>query len=170
MRGKFFLIFFLGFFFVKNIAFAITVGCERTSNSSMGFTDFKAFESWWPKNIYLEGSLFKDAGSGSKAMVYKRDEHIFRLLPNGKLIGSIKNYGNYAQVDNIRYKCDINSNELRKRITQNTSSGIESSNEVKAVPSSSSTKIDKAKSTCTDLGFTAGTEKHGECVLKLMDK
>ena len=33
----------------------------------------------------------------------------------------------------------------------------------------SSSKIDKAKSTCTELGFTAGTEKHGECVLKLMD-
>jgi hypothetical protein len=34
---------------------------------------------------------------------------------------------------------------------------------------SSSSKIDKAKATCTDLGFTAGTEKHGECVLKVMD-
>ena len=34
---------------------------------------------------------------------------------------------------------------------------------------SSPIKIDKAKSTCTELGFTAGTEKHGECVLKLMD-
>ena len=35
---------------------------------------------------------------------------------------------------------------------------------------SSPSKLDKAKSTCTELGFTAGTEKHGECVLKLMDK
>ena len=35
---------------------------------------------------------------------------------------------------------------------------------------SSPTKIDKAKATCTDLGFTAGTEKFGECVLKMMDK
>jgi len=34
---------------------------------------------------------------------------------------------------------------------------------------SSPSKIDKAKATCTDLGFTAGTEKHGECVLKVMD-
>ena len=34
---------------------------------------------------------------------------------------------------------------------------------------SSSTKIDKAKSTCADIGFTAGTEKFGECVLKVMD-
>ena len=31
-------------------------------------------------------------------------------------------------------------------------------------------KLDKAKSTCTELGFTLGTEKHGECVLKMMDK
>ena len=29
--------------------------------------------------------------------------------------------------------------------------------------------LDKAKSTCTELGFTLGTEKHGECVLKMMD-
>ena len=30
-------------------------------------------------------------------------------------------------------------------------------------------KLDKAKSTCTELGFTLGTEKHGDCVLKMMD-
>ena len=35
--------------------------------------------------------------------------------------------------------------------------------------STSTSKLDKAKSTCTELGFTAGTEKHGECVLKMMD-
>ena len=29
-------------------------------------------------------------------------------------------------------------------------------------------KLDKAKSSCTELGFTLGTEKHGECVLKMM--
>tara|TARA_B100000900_G_C20199239_1_gene561148 strand:- start:49 stop:627 length:579 start_codon:yes stop_codon:yes gene_type:complete len=35
--------------------------------------------------------------------------------------------------------------------------------------SSSSFKLDKAKSTCTELGFRFGTEKHGECVLKMLD-
>ena len=35
--------------------------------------------------------------------------------------------------------------------------------------SSNNSKLDKAKSTCTELGFTAGTEKHGECVLKIID-
>lgn len=34
---------------------------------------------------------------------------------------------------------------------------------------SSSSKLDKAKTTCTELGFTLGTEKHGDCVLKLME-
>ena len=31
-------------------------------------------------------------------------------------------------------------------------------------------KIDKYKSTCDELGFTPGTEKFGDCVMKLMDK
>ena len=33
----------------------------------------------------------------------------------------------------------------------------------------STSKLDKAKSICTELGFTLGTEKHGDCVLKMMD-
>ena len=33
----------------------------------------------------------------------------------------------------------------------------------------STSKLDNAKSTCTELGFTLGTEKHGDCVLKMLD-
>lgn len=33
----------------------------------------------------------------------------------------------------------------------------------------SPSQLDEAKSTCTELGFTLGTEKHGECVLKMVD-
>ena len=35
---------------------------------------------------------------------------------------------------------------------------------------STPSKADKSKAFCKDIGFTAGTEKHGECVLKMMDK
>ena len=38
-----------------------------------------------------------------------------------------------------------------------------------ALLTSSISQLDKAKSTCTELGFTPGTEKHGDCVLKMMD-
>lgn len=50
-------------------------------------------------------------------------------------------------------------------VCQETS--LSSSNSVPAPSRTSSSNIDKAKSTCTDLGFNAGSEKHGECVLKL---
>ena len=35
--------------------------------------------------------------------------------------------------------------------------------------SSTSSKLNKAKSLCTELGFRSGTEKHGDCVMKLLD-
>ena len=55
-----------------------------------------------------------------------------------------------------------------------TKQGSTSTNRVSNTPTpaspTSSTKLDKAKFICTELGFTLGTEKHGECVLKMMDK
>ena len=42
----------------------------------------------------------------------------FRLRPNNLLIGAVKPFGNYASVSNIRYKCDINSNELRVKLAE----------------------------------------------------
>lgn len=34
---------------------------------------------------------------------------------------------------------------------------------------SKANKVSKAEEKCTSLGFTAGTEKHGDCVMKLLD-
>ena len=219
----------------SNNAFALT--CERTTNSSDGYKDKQAFNSWWPKNIDIDDVDFKEAGSGSKAMVYKwegasvsgmRFTLRYRLLPNNVLIGSVKPYGNYRHVSGIRYKCDKNSNEVRQLIASSSSANTDSNNptsniekscfdgnvtvctpeqlcnratsrrsgvkrwdsikqfqpfvaeaksrglscgvtDTSASSTTSSSKLDKAKSTCTELGFTLGTEKHGECVLKMMD-
>ena len=52
-------------------SYSTTVNCERTTNSTDGYKTKEAFDSWWPKNIDLAGEEFKEAGSGSKAMVYK---------------------------------------------------------------------------------------------------
>ena len=51
----------------------------------------------------------------------------------------------------------------------------EASSQSKAQSSTSSdnsspSKADKSKAFCKDIGFTAGKEKFGECVLKMMDK
>ena len=86
---------------------------------------------WWPKNLNFEANDFGEAGSGSKAMVHEWEggekgtgnqfTMRFRLLPNNVLIGSVKPYGNYAPVNNIRYKCDKNSNEVRQLIASGPS-------------------------------------------------
>ena len=52
-------------------SYSTTVNCERTTYSHEGYLTQQAFESWWPKNLGLDGDKFKEAGSGSKAMVYK---------------------------------------------------------------------------------------------------
>lgn len=224
--------------FLASNSFATLVSCERTSNNMEGYSSFSAFESWWPKKIDLIGAEFVEAGSGSKAMVFKHSSGMknskdsftqnFRLLPNNLLIGSVSSYGGYEQVSNIRYKCNINSNELRTSLasqksssssnTDNTSSSSRkkgcfggnpkacsdddlcnratsrssgspqweaSANwapyvtEAKArkltcgvtekkVPSD--VNIEKEKSICSELGFEAGTEKHGDCVMKLLNR
>ena len=37
------------------------------------------------------------------------------------------------------------------------------------IASGGSSKVEKSKSTCTEIGFTPGTEEFGKCVLKMMD-
>jgi len=55
------------------------------------------------------------------------------------------------------------------------SCGVSEVSNQSTTPSSASStdslsKADKSKAFCKDIGFTAGTEKFGECVLKMMDK
>jgi hypothetical protein len=47
--------------------------------------------------------------------------------------------------------------------------GVENKSESKDLGSNNLSNLDKAMSSCTELGFSKGTEKHGDCVLKLLD-
>jgi hypothetical protein len=44
---------------------------------------------------------------------------------------------------------------------------IDSTNGNKEVPNKEITTLEKIERKCTELGFTKGTEKHGDCVMKL---
>ena len=221
---------------LSNNTFALT--CERTSRSAEGFNRAEYFDSWHPKEIYLNEREFTDAGKGSKAMVQTKELWStsgnlnimnYRLLPNGKLIAKLKDKAGFMRTGHVSYKCDKNSNEVRQLIASGSTGENSSDNkpdthnaklcnkdnpqncddtelcrfgttsrsgspvwetghfsayakEAKSrgltcgvgngtsdTNNSSTSKLDKAKSTCTELGFTLGTEKHGECVLKMMD-
>jgi hypothetical protein len=86
-------------------AWADTINCKRTSNSSAGFTTSSAFDSWFPKqlslNTYDWGKI-----KGQKSVKKKDGQRIYQLLPNGKMIASMENRSGYQTVSNIRYKCD----------------------------------------------------------------
>ena len=114
-------------------AHATTFNCERTTHDSSGFVDDGAFNSWFPVSKEFDGTKFKDVGAGSQAMLWIRIassskgrsvEQRYRLLPNKVLISNFKPFGNYKSVDNIRYKCEISSNELRARLASQPKSSL----------------------------------------------
>lgn len=67
-----------------------------------------------------------------------------------------KEWQNYvAEAKQRGLKCEVEE-EFEKNNTNNSSSGKNMS-------------LSTAKAECTNLGFSAGTEKHGDCVMKLLD-
>lgn len=162
-------------------AVALTVNCERYSNSTNGFTSKAAMESWYPKTVRFSHSEFTAPKNNSKKLVEKIETRgmgaggsvkiIWQLLPNGKLIATLPSKAGYQSPSPGRYKCDKNALDVR---AANADDKKNNGNKSAVAPKKSEkdqpkTKLEKAKSTCTELGFTSGTEKHGDCVLKLME-
>ena len=166
-------------FFAMYSSGALALECERYKLAQTGFTTPAAAESWYPKFMSFNNSDFEPKGGSSKNMIFI-DERFgntaikHTLMKNGKLISRLDFEAGYQDPDDSRYKCDMTSIELKEANASSLSSDNKStkSSEASTSPTSSSSnlsKIDKAKSICTELGFKAGTEKHGECVLKLID-
>lgn len=101
-----------------------------------------------------EYKLVSEDKKGSKSET--RFKYIF-FKTNNKVTASVDFVG-YRGINNVWGTCKVEASNV-------TAPSKPSSDQA---PSPS--KLNKAKSTCTELGFTAGTEKHGECVLKLVEK
>jgi len=113
--------------------------------------------------------------------------HIVKLsIDNGSYCFDARNGANGNTASEIIYFCEssktspFTKNEVEALLKNKSKFGLGGNSYKSSQPqqkqsatqsskSSSASKIDKAKSTCTELGFTAGTEKHGQCVLKLLD-
>ncbi len=156
------------------------VECKRKTNDTDGFVDSTSYDWWFPKQIFFEvhnadetdnrrirfseGYLFE---AGKR---YKLPKGIaWELLPNGQLFGIfLDQKSGYMQIRPRKYVCSMTVSEVLHIKTK--------SNNVKETPSSekqsnlSDDKMAKAKLTCSELGFEPKTEKHGSCVLKLLDE
>ena len=100
-----------------------------------------------------EYKLVSEDKKGSKSET--RFKYIF-FKTNNKVAASVDFVG-FLGINNVWGTCKVEAAAVTAPSTSSSGSVA------------STSKLDKAKSTCTDLGFTAGTEKHGECVLKVMD-
>ena len=161
----------------------IRLDCEVTSYTLSGYSE-KWSKSWVPPrySVIISGGKVELMGRTVTGRVTrdtsKRVEVVFDgatdtrndggflkgtyFKTNSKFMARVGFNGGYQDSGPIWGLCQETS----------ISSSNSASSTTFSTPASptSSTNLDKAKSTCTDIGFTSGTEKFGECVLKVMDK
>ena len=162
---------------------AMKVSCDRITSGHGAFKKRAHFEGWFPKRISFDTSRFVEETKNMEENInYWRIKGtrlyvtinlrslegtptriISRLLPSKLVITGFKNYGNLKSVDGIRYKCDKGSAEVIRVLKGGSKTSSSSSS------SSTNSNLNKVKSLCTELGFRSGTEKHGDCVMKLLD-
>ena len=162
---------------------AMTISCDRKTNNHSAFNSQSNFTSWFPEKIYYDTKklleltkntqnyetywevkgtrvYFSQSGESTSG---NRHTTIFRLLPSSKAFHGFKPYGNFRDIDGIRYTCNKSSTEVIRVLRGGSETSSSSSS------SSTNSKLNKVKSLCTELGFRSGTEKHGDCVMKLLD-
>ena len=159
----------------------IRLDCEVTSYNLSGYSE-KWSKSWVPPrySLIVSGGKVELMGTTATGKVTRdtseRVEVVFDGAKDTRDDGGFLK-GIYFKTNNkfmarVGFRGGYQDSGPIWGLCQETS--ISSSNNVSPslAPSTNTTstsKLDKAKSTCTDLGFTAGTGKHGECVLKVMD-
>ena len=156
------------------------VNCKRKTNDTSGFVDTKSHDWWFPKQIFFEvhkanetdnrrirfseGYLFE---AGNR---YKLPKGIaWELLPNGQLFGIfLDQKSGFMQIRPRKYVCSMTVSEVLH--SKNKSDSVTKAPSSEKQPNSSENKMAKAKRTCSELGFEPKTEKHGSCVLRLLDE
>ena len=166
------------------ISQANALTCERYSIDTKGFKDRGSAESWYPKELYLEDENFKPKPN-SKQMIYRRETvmegsgasvvQMYYLLTNAKLISAVQARAGYRNPGEARYKCNIDSVELKSKLAsrnqnESTNSKTDTSTQKENAGDKKSVRgIQAAEKKCAEIGYTSGTEKYADCVMKLMN-
>jgi len=75
---------------------AADINCKRTSSDTKGFKNYSSMESWFPKNVSFDASIFSDKPN-STSMMAKQGSINITLLKNGKLMAQIDGQAGYKQ-------------------------------------------------------------------------
>ena len=90
---------------------AADINCKRTSSDTTGFKNYSAMESWFPKNVSFDASIFSKKPN-STSMIAKQGSINITLLKNGKLLAQIDGQSGYKNTAPGRYKCDISARDI----------------------------------------------------------
>lgn len=146
---------------IPSYSFAKVYSCEGKAGETRP-------EAVYPDNLELDTSV-KDSMGGPLI----RGKQVIFMHLIGKTVRqtTIFTKNGKAKVQALAYRTNrwYQCSELKGAKTAKTRESAPETKSPKLTKPKTS-KLNKAKSTCTDLGFTAGTEKHGECVLKMMDQ
>lgn len=150
--------------------------CNRTSLATSGFQNKAAAESWFPKNVVISlqnGESYLFDIKSYKVKYYERkaiaqfrysgERLKFELKPKATSYLYLMPKDGFQQTAGSGYKC-VKTNFGQNITVPNTSANTSSKSK------NSKSNLEAAKLTCTELGFVAGTEKHGSCVLKLLER
>jgi len=144
-----------------------TLGAGKVTSTADGFrTDDRVIIS---KSLCTTSAEFTNGTNEGSFEINCPDGLIIKggYVPLGTNNGSIgRGYDNKGNAVEYRLHSNSGSNNVSKADFVRFYEAAFSSSKLDKV---NPMDIDKAKSTCTELGFTLGTEKHGECVLKMMD-
>ena len=157
------------------------VECTRSTNSWSGFSDRKAHDSWYPETIFFkvenaqkrernrlrfsEGYAVDDLGAFRLS-----PELIWEMLPNGQLFGKFEQKSGYVQITPRKYVCSMDVADVLAKMDAGASTKAgQKKNANSGEMASGLNKFEKAKMECSALGFKLGTEKHGDCVMKIID-
>jgi len=144
------------------------VTCERYQDNELDFFRLKktgsyyrnlTYESLFPKELEIEVRSFERV-PGRSALISKNQT----LLESGKLI--IQHTELWPRHNFARYQCDKTSIEVAALLDKLEKQPVTEVVE-QQTPTQENDPFAEAKAFCSDLGFTSGTEKHGNCVLKI---
>ena len=126
---------------------------------------------WKDNKLHGKGTYYFLANNEFKGDIYvgaykdgeKHGQGTYTWADGAKEVGEFRN--DYLNGFAIRY--DKNGNILKEGIWKDDE--FQYAQKKSSSSSNSSSKLNKYKEFCGEIGFTPGTEKFGECVLKAME-
>ena len=125
-----------------------------------------------PKDKYIEIPAKLGVLDGSRGLIFPASYLKAAVRKHAEVLVTYAKSGKswvcfYLEKNHNSHKDDFQKMLVKIGLSTPKTSKVLS--DTKALNKVKKSELAKAKSECSTLGFTAGTEKHGDCVMKLMD-